>query len=282
MSKLIRTLIGELGFKIIKTAIINLRGRIIHPLEMGYTHASKSPNSPILIDIPVSKCRTQLWHTLEESRNPFVKTIVDYYNQKIVTYKTSALNSYYENNIPHNAAEALRLPEHQRLNQAPAYGYILPWDNHSIDDIIEIRKKVILRENKEEHKNMDLLSGHTDFGPVTDEKGELEFNRLVKVFTSIKKGGYIEKPFLPDGGIKGYFLIDKNNEWCFIIKSGKHRAYALSAMGRVSIPVVIDNTMDVLKRIIDTPFWPQVKNSFFSEQEALSLVHNILYQEHAK
>ncbi|HTN08995.1 hypothetical protein [Agriterribacter sp.] len=228
------------------------------------------------MDIPISKCRTQLWNTLEERKNPFVKTIIDYSKNKASDYGSAAIKVYYESYVPKNAGEVLRLSDNDIFKQIPAYGYMLPWDNQNVAEIIKIREGDARRENNREGKSFGLSAGYTDFGPVSTAKGEIEFNRLVKVFENIKNHGYKENYYLNDGGIKGYFLTGDNDDWCFIIKAGKHRAYALSALGYQDIPVVVECNAGMIKQVNDLRFWPQVSNGVFSKNEACIVAGKIL------
>jgi hypothetical protein len=279
MISFIRPLLGKTGFQLRKSNIISLRGKIIHPLEVAYTTVKTDIASRVLMDIPVTKCRTQLWNTLEESKNPFVKTITDYSKNKALVYDATAIKNYYENYVPKNAGEVLRLSDNETLKQIPAYGYILPWDSESVDEIIRTRERVACNENRLEGKQIGLSAGYTDFGPVDIEKGEIEFKRLIKIFKNIKKQGYTERHYLNDGGIRGYFLMGDNDDWCFIIKAGKHRAYALSALGYENIPVIIDYNMGIIKRVNDLHFWTQVNNGIFSRNEAYTVANNMLNVE---
>lgn len=276
MIRQIRLFLSKLGYQLLPATIINQRGKTIHPLALINDKVNLGTFPSILLDIPVTQCRTQLWNTLEADQSPFVKTIIEYSNHSNPSYNLSPLKTYYECYAPKNAAEVLRLKDNNALEQIPPAGYILPWDSLTADAIMKKRKDIARRENKKEGKQLSLSAGHTDFGPVNAEKGEIEFNRLTRIYNSIKKHGYQENPFLPDGGIRGYFLIGENNEWCFIIKSGKHRAYALSALGYRNIPVIADCNIAMVKRSTDIPFWPQVKNGIFSEKEADFLIESIL------
>lgn len=276
MIHILENILGKRGIQLRRTVPISLRGNIIHPLEVTYSINHTAGFPIILMDIPISKCRTQIWNTLEEHKNPFVKTIIDYSKNKTSDYYSSAIKVYYESYKPDNAGEVLRLSDNEALKQIPAYGYTLPWDNQNTDKIIKIRERDARNENRREGKAIGLSAGYSDFGPVDTGKGEIEFRRLVKIFENIKKQGYIEKYYLNDGGIRGYFIIKDNNDWCFIIKSGKHRAYALSALGFVNIPVIVDHNITMIKQVNNLHFWPQVKNGFFSENEAYIVANNIL------
>lgn len=279
MINILRNVLGKRGIQLRRLGSINLRGKIIHPLEMVYCINHRTGFSTILMNIPVSKCRTQIWNTLEGNKNPFVKTIINYSKNKASDYGSTAIKAYYESYIPENAGAVLRLNDNEVLKQIPPYGYTLPWDNQNADKIIKIRERDAYNENRQQGKSIGLSAGYTDFGPVDTKKGEIEFKRLVKIFENIKEQGYKERYYLNDGGIKGYFLTGDNDDWCFIIKSGKHRAYALSALGYENIPVIVDYNMAMIKQLSNLRFWPQVKNGFFSKNEAYILANNILHIE---
>lgn len=275
MKYLIKKILGKNGFQLKKTSITNFRDGLYHPIDIMYQTRQNS-SSIILINIPVSRCRTQIWNTLEKEKSPFVNTIISYQKNRSTNYSTSPLKQYYETYLPESAGEVLRLNGNEKLSRIPPFGYILPWDNQNFDQAIKIREKVALYENKKEGSHLDITAGHTDFGPVSEQKGEIEFKRLIRVTEQIQELGYKENPYLEDGGIRGYFLIGTGNEWCFNIKSGKHRAYALAALGYHSIPVIIDSDLLSVIRTIDIDFWPQVRSSIFSAAEALRLAKNIL------
>ena len=89
MINLIKKLLSRIELQVRKPELIDWRGKNIHPLEIVY-HTNNSA-AFFLMDIPILKCRTQLWNTLEECKNPFVKTIVDVNNKKNSDYNTSTL-----------------------------------------------------------------------------------------------------------------------------------------------------------------------------------------------
>lgn len=231
--------------------------------------------SRILLNIPVEKCRTQIWNTLEVKKNPFVQTLVDYKKTGTSDYKSSPLKEYYHKYQPKNASEVLRIEHNTILENLPSYGYVFPWDTLSVERTIEKRNSVALYENKRNGYKEGLSLGYTDFGPISFQKGEIEINRLVNIYNAIDRNSYKEKVYYRDGGIKGYFLIDDNN-WCFIIKSGKHRAYALSAQEATSIPVILDIDRGVVKSKEDIPNWKHVRNGIFSEKDAMIFMNKVI------
>ncbi len=256
------------------TNIVDVRH---NEVELPFIQSLKKSNGQdrVLLNIPLEKCRTQVWNTLEREKNPFVETIIDYSKGIKPEYNSSAIHKYYEKYQPQNAAEVLRVEGNEVLTGSPSIGYVFPWDSYTLEETIKKRERVALSENCEMGSELGLSYGYTDFGPVHYKKGEIEFNRLVKTYESIKKKGYIEKPYLSDGGIRGYFLVDKDS-WCFIVKAGKHRAYALSALGADYVPIILDQSVGPVVQKGDILQWAQVINRTFTEKEASLFVDNVL------
>lgn len=260
------------GFQISKLRIDNFRGTGISPIESLYqTKANK-----VLLSMPVDKCRTQLWNTLEITNNPFVKTLKDYSIGKIDCYKGSEMEEYYNEYQPETAAEVLRLPNNSNLKEMEALSFILPWDNMSSVQAKTIRENNARNENKLQGKNIGLDFGYTEFGPLSSEKGDLEFKRLVGVYQSISNNGYKEDYLYNDGGIRGYFLLNKQ-DYCFIVTAGKHRSYALSALGYKEIPIVIDLNFNSIYYSESKSFWLNVRNSVFTVDDVDLLFKNLLF-----
>lgn len=281
MRRFIKKLLGKKGLQIRKSVAVNLRDQTMHPLELVYAIDKPVRVSSFLINIPVSRCRTQIWNTLENDKNPFVKTLTEYAKGKGPSYNNSFINDYYQNYVPQNAAEVIRLPDNKTLKTISPTGYVLPWENRAPEEAQKIRERDALQENMEAGQKLSLSFGYTDFGPVREEKGVIEFNRLVNIYEKIRKQGYRENHYIEDGGIRGYFLIgNKEDEWCFMLKSGKHRAYSLSALGYSKIPIILDVNFSSLKRIRDLNFWPQVIKGVFSPHEADKLATEIIRVNH--
>lgn len=275
LSKSIRKLKTIINRLFIKT--IDLRGKEFDvSLIQGF--AEQNTRDLVLLDVPVTRCRTQIWNTLEDRGNPFVQTIIDYSNNLIMEYKSSAVEKYYKLYQPKSASEVLKTRGNRKLESTHPLGYVFPWESFDTEEIRCKRERVIVSENRKAGHDINASYGYTDFGPVSDEKGVIEFGRLVGTYESIKKRGYIEKPYLNDGGIRGYFLAD-GTDWCLIITAGKHRAYALSALGYKSIPIILEASYEAVKWKSDVACWPQVRNCTFTEDEANAIVDNILNLE---
>lgn len=264
--------------KLFPLSVCDLRSHISSPMELSYLSRSVLKNDRILLNVPISKGRAPVYSNLDQKDNPFVKTMIQVQQNKATSYENSALKDFYDSVNPRNSSEVFGI-DNSILKELPSYQYLYPWMGESFDDILIRRRAVSKKENL---VNGDVkLSveemGHTDFGPVTNIKGAIEFQRVSLIYNSIKDLGYQEKPKSLDGGIRGYFLIDdQNNDWCFMITAGKHRAYALAALGHKELPVIIDLKLHVLKRWIDVDFWPQIRNSVFSKNEARFIFQKVL------
>ncbi len=264
--------------KLFPPSVCDLRNTLQSPLELPYLSRSILRNDRILMNIPVSRCRTPIYSNLDRTVNPFVKTIVQVQLNNTGSYENSALKEFYDTTTPENSSEVLGI-DNSILKEYPSYQYVYPWMGENFDDILHRRRAVSVKENRANGAvNLSVEElGHTDFGPVTPLKGNIEFQRLTRIFNNIKASGYHENPRVLDGGIRGYFLIDDpNKDWCFMITSGKHRAYALAALEHQEIPVIIDMKLHVLKRLMDIDIWPQVRNSVFTKSEARSIFDNVL------
>lgn len=271
MLKYIRKIAFKKGYKISRLKTENFRDQNFSPIEALY----RAQGNRVLLSIPIEKCRTQLWHTLESTNNPFVRTLIDYNTGKSNGYKDSAMESYYRRFQPQSAAEVLRLPNNRSLKGIEALRFVLPWDTKDSLQAKAIRQSVAQKENKLNGENMGLEYGYTEFGPISLEKGNLEFKRLINIFHSIKSNGYSESLYHKDGGIRGYFLSD-GIDYCFILIAGKHRSYALSALGYDEIPVVMDLNVDSIYYPVENAFWLNVRNSIFTENDVSLLFENLL------
>lgn len=272
ISRIAKLILSKKGYQLKNIKIENFRDRDISPLEALY----KAQGNRLLLKIPIEKCRTQIWNTLEPNKNPFVRTLISYSRGEIDGYLKSPLEVYYKDFQPKNAAAVLKLEMSSPLKEIEPLGFVFPWDNKNSLEAKEIRKHDAKRENKANDKYIDISHGYTEFGPVSIEKGNIEYKRLMNVYNSIKKKGYIESPTYNDGAISGYFVSDKR-DYCFIITSGKHRSYALSALGYKDIPIVVNLDFNSIRYESESIYWLNVANSLFSLSDVKTFIRNIIY-----
>lgn len=271
MKNTILKLLFKQNLQLRKIRIDDFRESLVSPLQALFL----AKGNKILLSIPIEKCRTQLWHSLEADKNPFVKTLISYSNGENNSFRESELERYYEEFQPKSAADVLRLPNNKLLNTLQPIEFIVPWENRSPKEIKGFRENITLKENQENELRVGLEAGYTEFGPITKDKAQVEFKRLIKIFNSIKRKGYREYLHSNDGAISGYFLKD-GTKWCFIIKSGKHRSYALSALGIKNIPIVVDLSLASIVDKANWEYWAPIRENLFSKEDVDSFFLKIL------
>ncbi|MCH8495497.1 MAG: hypothetical protein LAT57_07695, partial [Balneolales bacterium] len=185
-----------------------------------------------LLEIPQERCVTNIFWKLNDT-NPFVKSLLE--------QDLNILKKHYEEFQPNSINNLLGIELKNLYGMCSPGSYVMPWQTVTPEDMLKQRNSTTIEENTCGGYNcLDLFQGgHTDYGPVSFEKYIIEKNRILKVYNSIKINGY-QEDLKSDRGIHGYFLINSNNDWRFLIVGGKHRAYALSALGNNNIPVVVN------------------------------------------
>jgi len=154
-----------------------------------------------------------------------------------------ALEAQYQNFQPGNLREMYRLPKRGLTGEELAVN-VLPW--------------VFTNSDKQDLGEWGLGPEHgvSYFGPVTNEKIELELKRLNSARQSIETKGYLPQRH---GDISGYFMR-KGNDFRFKVRGGKHRAAVLVHLGNETVPVRMKPGWP---RIIDRAYsaeWPQVRS----------------------
>src|SRR5690606_12222601 len=152
MGDLIRFFFSKIGWQLVRLKIINFRDRDLDPLSDFNKIGNDGKDVVLLLNVPISHCRTQIWNTLEAHRNPFVQTIKDYSANKAIEYKSSAINEYYSRYQPKNAAEVLKIKHNKVLEKYSPIEYVMPWEVLTPEEIANKRKKVAFNENKKEGK----------------------------------------------------------------------------------------------------------------------------------
>ena len=223
----------------------------------------------IVFEVPLADCMYPYgmaygphgWH-------PFVETLHAYQRDRGLTYDRSPLKAFYSAFQPHSFldlyfprafADRHRESELARLT-ARDHQPFLPWDTK------------VVRAGGE--KDLDASHGHQGFGPVSQEKGELEFARLTRTFQSIERHGYRPRGD-GDGEIRGYFLTDGARAR-FIVRVGQHRTASLAALGRETIRVGFVRSFT---RSIDAgsmDHWPLVRRGVFPRTLAREFVELML------
>lgn len=239
--------------------------RFDDPLEAIYSQ------SHIVFEVPADRCKyTYQFSYGLRGWHPFVRTLLQYLDEPSLTYERSILCKYYSRYQPKVILDLFlegddrRKFADSRLAREPIKDHYpcLPWDP----------KFVPMRGEG----GLAVADGLQGFGPVSEEKGEFEFSRLLTTWESILRKGY--RPTRDsDGEIRGYFL-KRGNDYRFMIRAGFHRAAVLSAMGydhlrvkfKSDFPRVIDrsdlkNWPLVRQGVVEPEVAEQIFETFFNE-----------------
>lgn len=262
---MLRKKIDEIYYSLFPT--VNLRKQEIN-VHLIRSLKNKYSRRHVLLSIPTTGCVTGIYWGLN-GQNPFVLSL----KRKNI----KPLKEFYDQFQPKNTAELLQVDIKGDYGTLPPYAYILPWDKREPQKALALRREYALKENAGVgHEGMTLEEGgHTDFGPVKEEKLEVEAQRLKNLSDSIKRMGYIERVKNREGTISGYFLLGKEEKWKVYIDGGKHRAYVLAAMDNQKIPIRLNLKMGVID-VREIEKWPQVKKGNFTVQEALEVFNHFV------
>lgn len=110
--------------------------------------------------------------------------------------------------------------------------------------------------------------GLQTFGPVSDEKVQLEARRLDAVRASIARNGYV--PAL-GGYVQGYFMVAGSGDWVFTVRGGFHRTSAMAYLGFETLPAQFFPRFPRFIEEADIALWPMVADGRLSEGSARSI-----------
>ena len=268
----------RMGVTIARAKPLDLRGCDIHPLEAWY-RAGRYQS--VLMDVPLSKLRglgSAAFPCTRDSGHPFIETLLEYQSGKTRSYAGSALEQFYQNWQPKNAAEYFGVGddlECAKLRELDAVEAVLPWS----------RNAPTLQRANVEHaitkasvsKFGRVMGGRNRwhfFGPATKESGMHEYRRLIDTYTAIANNGF-QRQDISDGDIRGTLMVDAD-DWCLLIGGGgQHRSGALSALAVDAAPVRVFYNLPMIVRREDCGHWPHVVDGLFDQTVALRIFDRI-------
>lgn len=183
--------------------------------------------------VKISSISTRVGFSFSEPGwHPFVQTLREYEKNRKLIYQESVLAQVFSRFNPKNVQEVLLDKGDSEMKPICDW----PADNFLLSRIWELNELSLNRYLLQKDSKLPA-SGWIYFGPHDDRYGEKEFQRLKKVYDSIKKNGYRADPSAR-AAVNGYFL--KNGDQVrFILLHGNHRVSALKALGYASVKVVI-------------------------------------------
>ena len=268
----------RMGVTISRAKPLDLRGQDIHPLEAWYRAGRYQP---VLMDVPLSKLRglgSAAYPCTQDSGHPFIETLLEYESGSVRCYQGSVLENFYRKWQPQSAAEYLDVDDSQEsasLQKIEATAAVFPWSRH--DSSVQrgnVSQAIRLVSKKSSGRvPIDMATWHF-FGPATKIAGEFEYQRIIDIYQSIKRQGFVRKDTF-DGDVKGTLMV-KDKEWRFLIGGGgQHRVSALSTMSFSVAPVRVFDHLPMIVRREDSSLWPLVAAGVFDEKTALSIFDRV-------
>ena len=263
---------NKFGFDLIRSLENYVNEEWSSPIELLY----KTNKPLVLVKVPIADIRFMTAHGFKagkESNAPFITTIREYANDGVKDYSKSTLSQFYSTFQPKSVSEYLYLEKtaNNILNNLPASGMAYPWSNLEPLDRIKQRTLEIEFDNKEHKSKIKIDGGDSFYGPVSLEKGELEYKRLINVYNSIKDNGF-------NVDVKGKnniaaIVLESNGTYRYFINYGQHRVAALSNLDHEHIILQIEKGLIV--RRSEVTFWPGVIKGYFTKSEALKVFDRI-------
>ena len=210
-----------------------------------------------------------------DSWHPFIETLHEYRAGDASQYSGSVLECYYNEWQPADAQQALfgsTSGVTSKLTKVAPYAAVTPWEQKSPEKRGNYADMHMRRENEEQgYPDFGIDKGYNHFGPVSDTKGCIEYQRLVNVFESIKASGY-KRSAGWDGDVGG-ILLRRGNSYGFLLSHGYHRLAAVAVLGYHAIPVRIRHPVPV--DIRDSAYWPQVRRAVWTREQAETYFHHL-------
>ena len=118
-------------------------------------------------------------------------------------------------------------------------------------------------------------AGHHYFGPISEEKGRAQFDRLVATYRSIESEGFRPERY---GPIMGYFIAD-DTKYRFVVGSGNHRLAALKVLGHTKVPVQLTHTHPAVVHRDRLDTWTVEQGGPFQRDTAYALFDKLLNED---
>ena len=211
------------------------------------------------------------WH-------PFVSSIRNSKNDlgKIKCH----LRRYYANFQPKSASDAIigfhfapkifrELPPHMF--------YLAPWAFCTPQSVDAAVSHFVRKENLENNADLTLADGgFPTYGPVSEEKLDVEAGRLARVTRSLQKNGYLKSR-----GTCNFRVLKAGREIRLVIDGGGyHRLSAAAALSLECVPGDFFPHRAIID-VDDVDLWPNVRSGLWLRQEAVKYVEHLFGHDSA-
>ena len=229
----------------------------------------RNSHDPVALSCPLSECVEFNGLSLSPAGwHPFVRTAREYLQTGRFSYEGSCLERYYASWQPRNGREAvIKLAGPRMLEEYPAYTMSMPWSNRTAAECAAYMASVIQIENAAfGEASVSSSDGYGLHGPVSSEKGALEYKRLISLVDSILQRGYDRSR-----GDMTVQVLQRGGSFRYVVIHGHHRAAALAALGYTHMPAI----PEVLVEREHSAHWPAVYMGGWTEAEALALLDHL-------
>jgi hypothetical protein len=198
--------------------------------------------------------------------NPHVATLQEFVRNPTLTYEESSLYQLHQLYQPATLQDVFLEDEPAEMKPLSD----LP-PTRSLFRYIWAVSPALIRKTRrhQEHK-----SGHHYFGPLSEEKGRAQFDRLVKTYQSIEREGFLPEKY---GPVMGYLMADETT-YRFVVGSGNHRLAALKVLGHTTVPVRLTKTHPAVVHRDRLDSWTIDKGGPFERDTAYALFDKLLHE----
>lgn len=263
------SIIERLGYHVVpmkQYRPVDLRASSEHPLTAAYRY----PGRRLLINAPV-KWGVGLFH-YPLDRPPVLQGLIPpslESSAHVEELLRERLCAFYRDWQPSTAAAFLGLPDSEipALKNVPPWGVPWPWEPHDIDRRSALRRSTVARENANVlGRKLSIDHGWKFCGPVTDEKLEVEVERLMRLIKSIRLNG-VQRQDGFDGDMSATLLCNTEGEWRWQLLSGQHRFAVMASIGIDVLPIRVDSFV----RGNEVEHWTGVVSGIYSSRTAMKL-----------
>lgn len=271
----IKRLLRRLGYRIEKLESENSVGAKtdIDLLPNGFIAYSYSYNQKrVAFRCQINQCVHPLgWSYGKSKYTPHKYCAYNIINKYETSYEQSSLKKFYQTWRPTNVSNVcpgLRILK-SPISDMPGYAIrCSPWKYKEVDDYVSMIVSWF-ENDAEDHLGVRLAvseHGYKSYGPVSRQKGCLEFNRLSKLVLSISKHGYLRNV----GGDVMFTILRRGEEVRYMqTGSGYHRTAVLAALGEKWVPARFYPFSVPIVNIRDASSWPGVRSGLWDHGEAI-------------
>jgi hypothetical protein len=271
INRLLNSVTSRFGVALVDQSPLDFRGITDDPIVASYLANGRA----FVINVRLEDTRSAGGFRYDGANlHPFVETANAIIQGRASGYVGSPLQEYYESFQPSNAASALALSGElsESLRTAPPYGIKMPWEPGDWQKKVLRAARSAQADNISRGQNLTIQHGASGVGPISVEKGELEFRTIFRLVESVRERGLLRHPGV-DGDIGGIPLINDRNLVKIMVRQGKHRMAAAAALDINEVPIRLNFKNAV--REVELSAWPQVQNGIYSDQQALEVFKSV-------